>query len=255
MHALDISRAFLIYLGVLLEVIIEVVCIISNRMKLVARVFKSREVYMGAIGRFDERSGGPIEKAAQKQFAKYRKGATDKYYTHNFTHYYDKALKHLYKEHRSANNPMKILEIGVKKGASLSILKEVFPQAEVYGIDINDVSQELFLKGRDDIKLFVGDQSDTEFLKKEIIPHGPFDVIIDDGIHQPKPIHISLETLWGSLAPLGVYVIEDFWHSVHHSSDKPLMMDKLRDMIGGIYSTGDVLSVECYLNIVFIRKT
>tara|TARA_Y100000310_G_scaffold293028_1_gene322299 strand:+ start:1247 stop:4210 length:2964 start_codon:yes stop_codon:yes gene_type:complete len=215
----------------------------------VGRVFKTKDLYKAVIDRFDVRSGGLIEKAAQRQFAKFGRDATDKYFSHNFTHYYDRKLAGMH------NRPIKILEIGVKQGASVVVFQEAFPQAQVFGIDIKDVSDGLHLKGRNDIKLFVGDQADKKFLKTEIVPYGPFDVIIDDGCHIPGPIKTSLETLWPVLAPRGVYVIEDMWHSVYHVGGRPVLMDKIHQMVERVFSTKDVLSLECHLNICFIEKT
>ena len=214
----------------------------------VGRIFKNKDLYKAVIDRFDVRSGGPIEKAAQKQFAEYGREATDKYYSHNFTHYYDKKLVGMH------NKPIKILEIGVKQGASVAVFQEAFPQAQVFGIDIKDVKDSLFLKDRNDIKLFVGDQGDADFLKREVVPYGPFDIIIDDGCHIPGPIAISLETLWPVLADRGVYIIEDMWHSVYHVGERPVLMNKIHSMFESVFSTGDILSLECYLNLCLIEK-
>lgn len=213
-----------------------------------ARLWANRDVYNAGVGRFDVRSGGLIEQAAMRQFAQYGRLATDKYYVHNYTHYYDTVLGNCYKA------PLKILEIGARDGASLALWKEVFPKATVYGLDLKQRTAGPFWEKLEGVKVFIGDQADKDFLQKEVIPAGPFDVIIDDGSHLPKPTLTSLETLWPSLNPFGWYVIEDLWHTVHHSGERDLLMGKLCQMNNSVQSSGDVLAMNNYLNICFIQK-
>ncbi len=132
--------------------------------------------------------------------------------------------------------------------------KEVFPKAEIFGVDIKYPKETKFLKGLKDVEILVGDQSDELFLKNKVLPLGPFDIIIDDGCHCPKPIMISLNTLWGSLAEQGFYIIEDLWTCIRRSGDKPLVMNRLHEMAEKVYSTPDILSVNFYPNICFVEK-
>jgi predicted O-methyltransferase YrrM len=55
----------------------------------------------------------------------------DKSYFHNYTPFYEKFFKTL------KYNDINILEIGVNYGASLLMMKDYFPNAHIYAIDID----------------------------------------------------------------------------------------------------------------------
>jgi hypothetical protein len=98
---------------------------------------------------------------------------------------------------------MSVLEIGIYRGASLQMWRDYFPNAQVYGLDINDVK----VMG-ERIHVVRGDQSDDELLAR-IRELGPFDVIIDDGSHFGTDVHATFAGLFDSLQADGMYVIED----------------------------------------------
>lgn len=78
-------------------------------------------------------------------------------------------------------NPKRILEIGVKEGASIRAWREIFPEAEVHGLDlfkefpIPDIPGAVFHQG---------DQTDYQLLKQ--LRKYEFDMIIDDGSHNSR---------------------------------------------------------------------
>ena len=99
-----------------------------------------------------------------------------------------------------------ILEIGVLHGESLKIWKERWPEARIFGIDINDVP-EMNIEG---IKVFKGAQQDKEFIEECLKEIGSqIDLIIDDGGHLPEQYFASLSFLFPHLTPGGLYFIED----------------------------------------------
>jgi len=103
------------------------------------------------------------------------------------------------------NHPITILEIGVLGGQSLKMWEEYYPNAIIYGIEI-DSGAVKYEGGM--IKIKIGSQTDENFL--ETIKHlGPFDLIIDDGSHINSDIIFSYEHLFPSVKSEGVYVIED----------------------------------------------
>jgi hypothetical protein len=89
----------------------------------------------------------------------------------------------------------------------MKMWKEYFPDARITGIDINPASW----LDDEQVKTYVVDQGSrdslSDFLKKH--PEPNFDIIIDDGSHRADHQQVSLETLWSSLKPGGLYFIED----------------------------------------------
>jgi len=98
----------------------------------------------------------------------------------------------------------KILEIGIWEGASLKMWKDYFKNAVIYGIDYCCLYEE------ERIKSFKADQSNREQLGEFIKRYGEdFDLIVDDGGHDPNQQQISFGFLFQYLKPKGIYVIED----------------------------------------------
>ncbi len=118
--------------------------------------------------------------------------------------YFDVYERHL---NRYRGHSPVIMEIGVSQGGSLQMWKEYFGEgAKIYGIDVNPECKNL---EEDDIKIFIGSQSDKNFLKKliDIVP--PIDVLIDDGSHISKHQIISFKELFEHIKDNGVYCCED----------------------------------------------
>lgn len=102
----------------------------------------------------------------------------------------------------------RVLEIGVWQGASLRMWRDYFPEAEVYGIDIEP--KEL---GEAHIETFVADQADREQLRATKIP-SPFGLIVDDGGHTMEQQQVSLAALFPHVRPGGYYILEDLHTSL-----------------------------------------
>lgn len=120
------------------------------------------------------------------------KHGTDKATFHKYCDFYEKELQGL--------NPKRILEIGVKDGASLRMWKEYYPDAEVIGLDI---TEPLSIPGCTVLKM---DATDVYALREL----GKFDLIIDDGSHNTKDQQITFDYLFHhGLKRGGVYIIED----------------------------------------------
>lgn len=132
---------------------------------------------------------------------------------HHFTEIYEHILSPLRYE------PIRILEIGIAKGASLALWEDYFPEARIYGIDIEDASA----LNRERVTTFVADQSNRQQLEAFIRAHGgEFDFILDDGGHTMEMQQISLGYLFPHVKPGGYYIVED----VHTS---------LRKIWGAVY--------------------
>lgn len=104
---------------------------------------------------------------------------------------------------------IKLLEIGIDKGGSLVMWKDYFQKGSITGVDIK-------LPGGftppERVKMYEGDQRDTEFLRRVAEKEAPegFDIIIDDGSHYGKNTKITFWTLLPHLKKGGFYVIEDW---------------------------------------------
>jgi methyltransferase family protein len=120
---------------------------------------------------------------------------------HNYTPAYHKLF------HRRRHQVEAVLEIGVAGGHSLRMWKEYFPRAMIFGIDSNPKC--LFKEDR--ILCFQGDQYIESDLLRVMEPthHVKFDLIVDDGSHQPEHQIFTAQVLLPYLAPDGIYVIED----------------------------------------------
>jgi hypothetical protein len=100
-----------------------------------------------------------------------------------------------------------VCEIGVQSDRSVRMWEEFFPNATIYGLDIDEKCKEIE-GGR--VKIFIGDQSDTAFLNSFLSKlDGKLDIVIDDGSHIAEHQLITFETLFPAMSTHGIYVIED----------------------------------------------
>jgi hypothetical protein len=136
---------------------------------------------------------------------------------HNYTTIYTALFGSLRKE------PLRILELGIgtnnprlvstmgadgRPGASLRGWRELFPNALVYGADID---RDILFK-EDRIETFFCDQLDStaiHALWAQPVFRGGMDIIIDDGLHTFEGNVSFLESSLEYLKPGGVYIVED----------------------------------------------
>ncbi|MBK9285876.1 MAG: class I SAM-dependent methyltransferase [Sphingobacteriaceae bacterium] len=135
----------------------------------------------------------------------------EKYFRNNnkrllrkWKHYFDVYERHFAKYR---NKEVVILEIGVFQGGSLQMWKNYFgPKAKIYGIDIEPKCKTL---EEENIQIFIGSQSDREFLRKVKAQIPDVDILIDDGGHTMKQQIVSFEELFDKVKEDGVYLCED----------------------------------------------
>lgn len=136
---------------------------------------------------------------------------------HNYTTFYHSIFKDM------RDKPLRIFELGLgtnnpefthwmgedgRPGASLYGWSEFFPNAQVFGADIDDS----ILFQTDSIKTYYCDQTNPDAISKmwnspEL--HEPFDIIVDDGLHEYEANIHFFEHSIHKLAPNGYYIIED----------------------------------------------
>jgi hypothetical protein len=100
-----------------------------------------------------------------------------------------------------------VLEIGIQTDRSIRMWEEFFPSATIHGIDIDPQCRQFEGDRR---RMFVGDQSDRDFLQRVVRESGgAFDVIIDDGSHRVAHQLTSFDCLFPAMSDHGIYVVED----------------------------------------------
>jgi 23S rRNA U2552 (ribose-2'-O)-methylase RlmE/FtsJ len=121
------------------------------------------------------------------------KYGTDKATFHKYCDFYEQELP-------GRNFNGRLLEIGVKGGASLRMWREYYERSEIVGIDINPP---LDIHGCIVLQM---DATDVYALKEL----GKFDIIIDDGSHMTKDQQITFEFAFKNMLKKGgFYVLED----------------------------------------------
>ena len=166
-----------------------------------------------------------------------------------------------------------ILEIGFRRGRGARFLAEYFHRSRVYTLDIAADEERKYhdilpqdLKDR--ILLMQCDQGDKNSLDATMDTirrkkhYKPFDIVIDDGSHQPAHQILSFETIWPMVNPSGYYVIEDM-HPFYKNGAHPTVeyfkkeADKLNKM-GDIYNINYPVSefewIMFTLNRLVLRK-
>lgn len=129
-------------------------------------------------------------------------------------HYFDVYEKHF---NSYVGKNVKILEIGVYHGGSLKMWKSYFGSGcQVIGVDIDEQCKAL---EEENIRIYIGDQADPEFLSNLIKSEGPFDIIIDDGGHRMDQQVTSFNILYPHVNDGGLYSCEDTHTSYFENFD------------------------------------
>tara|TARA_B100002019_G_scaffold192898_1_gene166912 strand:- start:207 stop:857 length:651 start_codon:yes stop_codon:yes gene_type:complete len=128
-----------------------------------------------------------------------KKYGTDKVTRHNYHNIFPFYIEKFYDKSGG------MIEIGLKKGASLRMHLHLFPKMHVYGLDI-DPKQ----KDGDRHTIIKCDQSLETDLKNAMtkIKH-PIYYINDDGSHIPEHQVLTFNVMFPKLESGGVYIIED----------------------------------------------
>lgn len=131
----------------------------------------------------------------------------------------DKSPAYLARYEREFGNlfdqPITLLELGVQRGGSLYLWRDLLPQAQIAGLDLNEIPVE-DTTGR--LHVYQGYQQDPAVLdriRRDVAPDDGFDVILDDASHLGL---YTAQSFWHlfprHLKPGGVYVIDD-WGSAY----------------------------------------
>jgi hypothetical protein len=120
---------------------------------------------------------------------------------HNYTPFYHELF------HARRHQINSVLEIGVSHGCSLRMWADFFDRALVVGMDSDE--QCLFNERR--IRCFAGNQNSREDLENVVTAAGiaKYNLIVDDGSHEPEHQIFTATVLLPRLARGGYYIIED----------------------------------------------
>ena len=123
---------------------------------------------------------------------------------HKWDHYFEIYEKYFSKY---IGEKINILEIGISHGGSIQLWKKYFgDKVHVYAIDINPQCKKL---EEERITIFIGSQSDKQFLNEILQQLPELDIILDDGGHTMIQQKLSFDTLYQKVKEGGVYMIED----------------------------------------------
>ena len=135
------------------------------------------------------------------------KGSNYHNYTKVYANYFD-AIK---------DKPLKFLEIGIYKGASVRLWESYFPNAELHFIDIT-LSNLIYQPSR--ANLHLADQSNSnQLLAVMNETGGQYDIILDDGGHTMDQQKTTFKMLFPYLKSGGIFIIEDLHTSYWRAFD------------------------------------
>ena len=118
--------------------------------------------------------------------------------------YFDSYEK-LFKNYR--NKKIIFVEIGIQNGGSLDIWSKYFSKdSTIIGIDINPDCKKF---ERDNIKIFIGNQSDENFWLDFFNKIGKVDIILDDGGHTNLDQITTLVNCFKNINDGGLFITED----------------------------------------------
>ena len=122
---------------------------------------------------------------------------------------------HFYDQYESyfapfADQPVKVLELGVYKGDSLKILSSYFRHGTVVGVDIKDPG--IDFSSYPNAVFELGDQRKADQLAALSSTYAPggWDIIIDDAAHFGSWSLLSYKALFPCLKPGGLFIVEDW---------------------------------------------
>lgn len=105
------------------------------------------------------------------------------------------------------NKKIRLLEIGVAHGGSLQMWREYFgAEAELIGVDVNPECKKFESANT---KIWIGSQSDKNFLEKLKNEIKTVDILVDDGGHTMLQQNTTFQIMFDVVKADGIYVCED----------------------------------------------
>ena len=167
---------------------------------------------------------------------------------------------------RFKGRDINLLEIGVQNGGSTKMweyyFKKINPdfKINIFGLDIDNRVKSLGIEN-ENIKLFIGSQSDRDFLRKLKSEIPKIDILIDDGGYRMEEQIITFEEMYPHIKDDGIYWCEDcetsYWKGYYgggykNSNSYIEYMKNLIDFINAYYATKkDSLEVSNFTNTAY----
>jgi len=130
---------------------------------------------------------------------------------HKWMSYFSVYEEHFARYCGAKGRPVRMMEIGIQSGGSMLMWQHCFGAnlQLLLGVDMNPATK-AWEKFGDNVEVEIGSQADVSFLKSVSNKYAPgFDVILDDGSHVPNHMFVTFATMWASVRPGGVFLIED----------------------------------------------
>lgn len=105
--------------------------------------------------------------------------------------------------------PVRLLEIGVFRGESVKIWRDIFHNATcIVGVDINPQCEQ-YNNPAKNIYIEIADATKKDVIEMLNRKYGPFDIVIDDGSHVNIDVFQTFEHEFPLLLNNGIYIVED----------------------------------------------
>lgn len=126
---------------------------------------------------------------------------SDKYFWHRYNQFYRRHFETL-------GSVSTILEYGVLNGMSIRWLREMYPAAAIFAVDI--LPPQADWPTDPGITYLTADQGDRSAIANMLkLVNRTFDLVIEDGSHMPKHQANCLAETFPLIRPGGMYVLED----------------------------------------------
>jgi len=125
---------------------------------------------------------------------------TDKNTVHSYIPEYEKLFRRL------KDTAKNVLEIGICHGGSIKLWSEYFENAQIHGLDVQDIAPFLD-EGFPRVKKYITNAYDLKILEE--LSKTKFDIVIDDGPHSIESMCFFAKYYSELLTDDGILVIED----------------------------------------------
>lgn len=132
------------------------------------------------------------------------------------------------------------LEVGTGQGGSSRMWQHYFgPLAQIVTVDVREECRQF---ENDQVKVRIGDQSDSVFLQSILDEFGPPEIILDDGSHVMQHVKATFRYMFPRMNREAVYFVEDlhtaYWPAYGGGLRQPgTFIEDMKDLIDELNST------------------